>query len=89
MGTKSPGVNEQKIKVGGIMVNTGLAMVSIFSIRGRPEVPSIVLHSLGEKNINIEFVVHTLDLVENGNMTFCIEQKNWTQPWSYWRRLNP
>ncbi len=58
------------------MANTGLAMVSIFSIRGRPDVPSIVLHTLGEKNINIEFVVHTLDLEENGNLTFCIEQKN-------------
>jgi aspartate kinase len=69
-------VNEQKVKVGGIMANTGLAMVSIFSIRGRPEVPSIVLHTLGEKNINIEFVVHTLDLEENGNLTFCIERKN-------------
>jgi len=76
MGTKSPGVNEQKIKVGGIMANTGLAMVSIFSIRGRPEAPSIVLHSLGDKNINIEFVVHTLDPDENGNLTFCIEQRN-------------
>ena len=69
-------VNEQKIRVGGIMARTGLAMVSIFSIRGRPEVPNIVLHSLGEKDINIEFVVHTLDLEENGNLTFCIEQKN-------------
>ena len=69
-------VNEQKIRVGGIMARTGLAMVSIFSIRGRPEVPNIVLHSLGEKDINIEFVVHTLDLEENGNLTFCIEQRN-------------
>jgi len=67
--------NEQKIRVGGIMANTGLAMVSIFSIRGRPEAPSIVLHSLGEKDINIRFVVHTLDPEENGNLTFCIEQK--------------
>ena len=69
-------MDEQKVKVGGIMANMGLAMVSIFSIRGRPEVPNIVLHSLGEENINIEFVVHTLDLEENGNLTFCIEQKN-------------
>ncbi len=65
-----------KVKVGGIMANTGLAMVSIFSIRGRPDVPSIVLHTLGEKNINIEFIVHTLDLEGNGNLTFCIDGKN-------------
>ncbi|OGP64661.1 MAG: hypothetical protein A2170_03100 [Deltaproteobacteria bacterium RBG_13_53_10] len=65
-----------KVKVGGIMASTGLATVSIFSIRGRPDVPSIVLHTLGERNINIEFVVHTFDLDGNGNLTFCIDQKN-------------
>ncbi len=58
------------------MANTSLAMVNIFSIRGRPDVPSIVLHTLGEKNINIEFIVHTLDLEGNGNLTFCIDGKN-------------
>lgn len=65
-----------KVKVGGIMASTGLATVSIFSIRGRPDVPSIVLHTLGERNINIEFVVHTFDLDGNGNLTFCIDQRN-------------
>ncbi len=69
-------MGEGRVKVGGIMANTGLAMVNIFSIRGRPDVPSIVLHTLGEKNINIEFIVHTLDLEGNGNLTFCIDGKN-------------
>ncbi|MFB3886471.1 MAG: ACT domain-containing protein [Thermodesulfobacteriota bacterium] len=67
---------EAKVKVGGIMANTGLAMVNIFSIRGRPDVPSIVLHALGEKNINMEFIVHTFDLEGNGNLAFCIDRKN-------------
>jgi len=69
-------VSAGKVKVGGIMASTGLATVSIFSIRGRPDVPSIVLHTLGERNINIEFVVHTFDLDGNGNLTFCIDQRN-------------
>jgi aspartate kinase len=68
--------DEAKIKVGGIMANTGLATVSIFSLPDRPDVPGVVLHALGKKNINIEFVVHTLDFEGNGNMTFCIDQKN-------------
>ena len=71
------------------MANTGLAMVSIFSIRGRPEVPSIVLHSLGEKDINIEFVVHTLDPEENGNLTFCIEQKKLDAALELLEKINP
>ncbi|NWF93344.1 MAG: hypothetical protein HXY46_10535 [Syntrophaceae bacterium] len=67
---------EARVKVGGIMSNASLAMVNIYSIRGRPDVPSIVLHTLGEKNINIEFIVHTLDLEGNGNLTFCIDRKD-------------
>jgi len=66
---------EAKIKVGGIMKNTGLATVSILSIPGRPDVPGMILHALGKRNINIEFVVHNLDIEGNGNMTFCIDQK--------------
>ena len=68
--------NEGKVKVGGIMANTGLATVSIHSIPDRLDVPGIALHTLGEKNINIEFIVHNLDLEGNGNITFCIDQKN-------------
>lgn len=67
--------NETKVKVGGIMANTGLATVSLLSLPDRPDVPGAVLHALGKRNINIEFIVHNLDLEGNGNMTFCIDQK--------------
>jgi aspartokinase len=68
--------NEARVKVGGIMANTGLATVSIHSLPDRPDVPGMVLHVLGKRNINIEFVVHSLDVEGNGNMTFCIDQKS-------------
>jgi len=65
-----------KVKVGGIMATTGLATVNIYSIPHRPDAPNIVLHSLGERDINVEFIVHTFDIEGNGNLTFCIDQKN-------------
>ena len=68
--------NEGKVKVGGIMASTGLATVSILSLPDRPDAAGTVLHALGKRNINIEFVVHNLDLEGNGNMTFCIDQKD-------------
>lgn len=68
--------NEAKVKVGGIMAAGGLATVSILSLPDRPDVPGTVLHAMGEQNINIEFVVHNVDIEGNGNMTFCIDQKN-------------
>ena len=68
--------NETKIKVGGIMAGTGLAMVSILSVPDRPDVAGTILHAMGKNNINIEFVVLSSDVEGNGNMTFCIDQKN-------------
>ena len=65
-----------KIKVGGIMQNTGLATVSILSMPERPDGPGTVLHALGERNINIEFVVHNVDIDGNRNMTFCIDRRS-------------
>ncbi len=69
-------MNEGKVKVGGIMANSGLATVSILSLPDRPDAPGTVLHAMGKRNINIEFVVHSLDIEGNGNMIFCIDQKN-------------
>ncbi len=68
--------NQAKVKVGGIMASSGLATVSILSLPNRPDVAGTVLHAMGKRNINIEFVVHNLDLEGNGNMTFCIDRKD-------------
>ncbi len=68
--------SEGKVKVGGIMAASGLATVSILSLPDRPDIPGTILHALGNRNINIEFVVHNVDIEGNGNMTFCIDQKN-------------
>ncbi len=67
---------EAKIKVGGIMAASGLATVSILSLPDRPDVPGVILKEMGGRNINIEFVVHNVDIEGNGNMTFCIDKKN-------------
>jgi aspartokinase len=50
--------------------------VSLFILQDRPEIPGKVLHALGKQDINIEFVVHTLDPDGNGNLTFCINRKD-------------
>ncbi len=67
--------SESKVKVGGIMAASGLATVSILSLPDRPDVPGMILHAMGKENINIEFVVHNIDIEGSGNMTFCIDQK--------------
>ncbi len=66
----------QKVKVGGIMNNSGLSAVTILSLSTRPEAPGMVLHALGKKNINIEFLSLSLDVDGNGNLTVCVDQKH-------------
>ena len=68
--------SEEKIKVGGIMANSGLSIVSILSLPDRPDIPGMILHAMGKQNINIEFVVYNIDIEGSGNMTFCIDQKH-------------
>ena len=68
--------SEKKLKVGGIMANTGLATVSVYLLAKRPDAPGIILYALGKQNINIEFLVHTLDFEGHRNLTFCINQKD-------------
>jgi aspartokinase len=80
---------EKKIKVGGIMMNTGLATVRILSVPGKPDILGTVLHALGNENINIEFVVHNLDIEGQGNLTFCILQKSLDQALEVVKRIKP
>jgi aspartate kinase len=68
--------NEGKIRVGGIMANRSLSMVSILSLPAHPDATGPILHALGKRNINIVFVVYSLDLEGNGNMTFCTDRKS-------------
>lgn len=69
-------MGERKMKVGGIMANGGLAAVSILSLPDRPDVLGNLLLTMGARNINIEFVVYGIDLKTNGNLTFCVSQKD-------------
>jgi len=57
------------------MASSGLATVSILSYPDRPDIPGVILQAMGKENINIEFVVHNVDIEGSGNMTFCIDQK--------------
>jgi len=78
-----------KIKVGGIMNNGGLARVSILSLPDRPDVPGVILQALGERDINIEFVVQGFDIEGNSNMTVCIDQKSLETALGVLERVKP
>jgi aspartokinase len=66
----------EKIKVGGIMQSDGRAVVKVMSCPDRPDIAGLLLGALGDKNINIEFLVQTFDLDGFSNYTLCIDRKD-------------
>ena len=66
----------EKIKVGGIMQSDGRAVVKVMSCPDRPDIAGLVLGALGDRNINIEFLVQSFDLDGFSNFALCIDHKD-------------
>jgi len=66
----------ERIKVGGIMQSDGHAVVRVMSCPARLDIPGLVLGALGNKNINIDFLVQSFDLDGFSNFTLCIDRKD-------------
>ena len=66
----------EKIKVGGIIQSDGRAVVKVTSCPDRADIAGLVLGTLGDRNINIEFLVQSFDLDGFSNFTLCIDRKD-------------
>jgi aspartate kinase len=68
----------QKIKIGGIIQNRNLAKIGVMSIPDRPGVAGALLSALGERGINVAFIVHTIDLNNLDNIVICVTPEDLT-----------
>jgi len=65
-----------KIKIGGIMQTTGLAKVGVMSIPTRPGTAGRIMRALGEREINVQFIVQCIDIHDNDHVVFCISEED-------------
>ena len=65
-----------KIKIGGIMQTTGLAKVGVMSIPDRPGTAGHIMRALGEREINVQFIVQCIDIRDNDHVVLCIAQED-------------
>ncbi len=65
-----------KIKIGGIMQTTGLAKVGVMSVPDRPGTAGRIMASLGQKNINVQFIVQCIDIHNSNHTVFCIAEED-------------
>jgi aspartate kinase len=63
-----------KIRIGGIMQTTGLAKVGVMSIPDRPGTAGHIMRALGEREINVQFIVQCIDIHNNDHVVFCISE---------------
>jgi len=67
---------EQKIKIGGIIQKRNLAKIGVMSIPDRPGVAGALFSALGERGINVPFIVHNIDLNNLDNIVICVAQED-------------
>ena len=65
-----------KVKIGGIIQSKQLAQVGVISILDRPGFAEKIFAALGKEGINIQFIVHSVDLDGRGNTAFCVDRKD-------------
>ena len=63
-----------KIKIGGIMQTTGLAKVGVMRIPDQPGVAGKIMSAMGERGINVQFIVQLIDIHESSHVVFCISE---------------
>lgn len=68
----------RKIKIGGIIQKRNLAKIGVMSIPDRPGVAGALFNALGERGINVSFIVHNIDLNNLDNIVICVARENLT-----------
>lgn len=63
-----------KIKVGGVIQNDQLASVSVLAVKDRPGIAAAVLDALGERGLNVQFVVQVIDHQQHDQMVLCVDR---------------
>ena len=66
----------EKVKIGGIMSNGGMAKVGVMSVPDRPGVAAEILSTLGEQSINVQFIVQCIDLRNRDHVVLCVSRED-------------
>jgi aspartokinase len=64
----------QKIKVGGVMDNGCLASISVLAVLDQPGIAAAVLDALGQRKLNVQFVVQVIDHEQQAQMLLCVDR---------------
>lgn len=63
-----------KSQIGGIMRNDHLACISVLSIPDRPGVAASLLNALGDRKLNVQFIVQCIDSQGRDHIVLCVDR---------------
>ncbi len=66
----------EKIRIGGIMQNAHLALVSVSALPDRPGIAASILSGLGERAVNVQFIVQCIDQNERDQVAMCVDRED-------------
>jgi aspartate kinase len=65
-----------KIRIGGIMQNAHLSLLNVTAVPDRPGIAAAILSGLGARNINVQFIVQSIDQSDRDHVALCIDRED-------------
>lgn len=62
----------EKVKIGGIMQNANLSKIGVMGVPDKPGVAGAALDTLGEGDVNVQFIVQLIDLHGQSHIILCV-----------------
>ena len=63
-----------KIRIGGIMQNAHLALLSVTAVPDRPGIAAAILSGLGDRKVNVQFIVQCIDQSQRDQVALCVDR---------------
>jgi len=67
-------MTNRKLQAGGLIQNDHLAMIGVMDIPSRPGVGGRIFSALSDQGINVEFIVHLIDLEKKDHIVLCVDR---------------
>jgi aspartate kinase len=64
----------EKVRIGGIMQNAHLALLNVTAVPDRPGTAAAILGGLGQRGINVQFIVQCIDQNRQDQVAMCVDR---------------
>lgn len=78
-----------RIRIGGTMQNAHLALLNVTAVPDRPGIAASILNELGQRGINVQFIVQCIDQNHQDQVAMCVDRDDLPAAEEIVRRLAP